>query len=60
MNYDEGHETIKFEPPMKTEKCPRCHRIKMLGKCEDGCYMCQSCWHKVHDMGALPSDSMKI
>lgn len=68
MNYEIGHETISFDLtidlPMgkykaKTE-CPRCHRLKPLGTCEDGCKMCQSCYHKVHDMGELPSDTMQI
>jgi hypothetical protein len=61
MNYENGHDqwTITPEDFNKRELCKRCHRLKPLGTCEDGCRMCQSCYHKVHGMGELPSDSME-
>lgn len=62
MNYEQGHDqwTITPEDFKKRELCKRCHRLKPLGTCEDGCRMCQSCYHKVHGMGELPSDSMEM
>lgn len=61
MNYEKGHDTISFTPDsLYPIECPRCHREKPLGKCEDGCEMCQSCYHKLHGMGELPSDSMNL
>lgn len=58
MDYSGKHNTITFYPPLDPRDCPRCHRSKPLGKCEDGCEMCQSCYRQIHDMGALPSDTM--
>lgn len=40
------------------ESCPKCGRDKWLGLCEDGSKMCQSCFHKLHGLAPLPSDSM--
>lgn len=61
MNYEKGHDSWTIVPSdfIKKELCPRCHRKKPLGQCEDGCRMCQSCYHKVHGMGELPSDTME-
>ena len=61
MNYEKGHNQWKITPEdvSKRELCKRCHRLRPLGTCEDGCRMCQSCYHKVHGMGELPSDSME-
>ncbi len=62
MNYEQGHDQWMISPEdfRKRENCKRCHRLKPLGTCEDGCRMCQSCWHRIHGMGELPSDSMEI
>lgn len=61
MNYEQGHDQWMITPEdmKKRELCKRCHRLKPLGICEDGCKMCQSCYHKIHGMGELPSDSME-
>lgn len=59
MNYEIGHETWGMDHWADGE-CPRCHRMKALGQCEDGCHMCQSCFHKIHDLGPLPSDTMNL
>lgn len=60
MNHEKGHDrwTVFSENFGKEEECPRCHRIKVLGTLEDGCKMCQSCYHKAHGMAELPSDTM--
>ncbi len=62
MNYEIGHENWTITPAdlELDEKCPRCHRSKPCGTCEDGCRMCQSCYHKIHGMGELPSDTMSL
>lgn len=61
MNYEQGHDTWMISPDAfkEIEECPRCHRIKPLGTCEDLCRMCQSCYQKLWGMGELPSDSMQ-
>lgn len=48
-----------FTPADGIKPCPRCHRRKLLGVCNDGCKMCQSCFHVLHGMGELPSDTME-
>jgi hypothetical protein len=60
MNPDRDiHAVIHFTARNIIPKpCPRCHRKKWLGICDDGCEMCQSCYHMLHDLGPLPSDSM--
>lgn len=59
MNYEKGHDTWELKY-LIAKGCPRCHRNKPLGQCEDGCLMCQSCYHKVHgDFVGLPSDQMQ-
>lgn len=61
MNYEIGHEVWAISPnDFAYMKCGRCHRLKPLGTCEDGCKMCQSCYHKAHGMGELPSDSIHL
>jgi len=61
-NFEQDHNTWKITPSdiKNPDECPRCHRRKPLGVCEDGCKMCQSCYHKVHDLGELPSDRMSL
>ncbi len=61
MNYEIGHDTwtLVYDDNMPVT-CPRCHRVRACGRCEDNCYMCQSCYHKVHGMGELPSDTMNL
>lgn len=59
-NYEIGHDNWELTLGGLSIKdaCPRCHRNKPLGTCEDGCKMCQSCYHKVHGLSELPSDTM--
>lgn len=54
-----NHDVITFngQNGVQVEKCPGCGRNKWLGTLEDGCKECQSCYHKEHGMGPLPSDS---
>lgn len=56
MNHEKNHDTWTLDFDLMHEECPRCHRIKPCGRCEDGCYMCQSCYQKANGMGDLPSD----
>lgn len=56
MTDPEIHQNLTFSAGGTLELCPRCHRMKPLGTSEDGCKMCQSCYHVLHDMGPLPSD----
>lgn len=53
-------ETITFDGTkgIIIEECPICHRKKWLGTGEDGSKLCQSCYHRLHGMGPLPSDSI--
>lgn len=58
MTHD--HNTITFEgfKGIKIETCPNCGRQRWLGVLGDGCRFCQSCYHKEHGLGKLPSDEM--
>lgn len=60
MNDRSIHHTITFltEDFGKKENCPRCHREKPLGHCNDKCKMCQSCWSIMQHGEGLPSDDM--
>lgn len=59
MTDPEIHHSITFTPADGISACPRCHREKLIGVCNDGCKMCQSCYHFIHSMIPLPSDSME-
>lgn len=62
MTDRETHTTITFESKNfdLVNLCPRCHRNKPLGTCEDGCKMCQSCYTLMHGGEPLPSDTMGL
>lgn len=53
-----SHDTIQFKAFIATERCKFCRRSKYLGECEDGCKMCQSCYHKENGLCELPSEKM--
>lgn len=58
----EKHNSITFDGTkgIIIKTCPRCHRRKWLGMCEDECEMCQSCYHSLHGLAPLPSDFMEL
>lgn len=59
-NFEIGHDTWTLKHPLAKYPCPRCHRDRPIGDCEDECQMCQSCFQKVHGMSELPSDTMNL